>query len=65
MDNKTEKIFWRVGVRDQKRWDFWQWSAEYESLEELMENMLPWIQQNPGRVLQFRKRTAYFSNKGE
>ena len=56
---------WRMGVRDKKNWDKWQWGKEYDSFEELMKACMPWLKANPGRVTKIIVRNAYIPISSE
>lgn len=49
MSHET-KQYWRLGVRDKKNYNLWQWSREYESFEELMQNAMPYLKSHIGAV---------------
>lgn len=53
------KQYWRLGVRDKKNYNVWQWSREYESFEELMQNAMPYLKSHIGAVTKIITRTVY------
>lgn len=57
--NTVEKKAWRMAIRDKKDWARWQFSKEYDSLDELFEASKAWLQEHPGRVIQFQSRTYW------
>lgn len=59
--DKNVKVYWRLGVRDKKNWNYWEWSPEYETFNECVAAYSAWLQQNPGRVIAFSSRTVTFN----
>lgn len=60
METKTvAKQAWRMAVRDKKNWERWQFSKEYDTVDELYQASRAWIESNPGRVIQFQSRTYW------
>lgn len=66
MNEKPQKRQgWRVGVQswttneNGKKVPVWNWSARFNSLEEIQAWMTPWISSNPGCVISYRTETWY------
>lgn len=53
------KQYWRLGVCDKKNYNLWQWSREYESFEELMQNAMPYLKSHVGATTKIITRTVY------
>lgn len=53
------KTMWRMGVRDKKDYNKWQWSREYNTFEDLMAASMPYLKANPGRVIRIITRNVY------
>lgn len=55
---KSVKV-WRVGVQNQKDWRKWSWSKDYNSLDEIIAIMKPWIETHPGCVVRYAQETRF------
>ena len=63
--DKNVKVFWRMGIRDKRQWDHWDWSPEFKSFDECLNAYRAWIAANPRRVIQFVTRTATIPTTGK
>lgn len=56
-ENNTVK-FWRLGIRDAKNWNRWDWSPEYPTLNACFAAYATWLEAHPHAVITFASRTA-------
>jgi hypothetical protein len=66
MNANNTATYWRLGIRDAKNWNHWDWSPEFETFTACFNAYKSWIEQNPRRVITFATRTATIptQNKG-
>lgn len=51
---------WRVRIQDAKNWRVWHasdYNKPYATFNDAYTTMAPWLEANPGRVIQFIKET--------
>lgn len=58
MKNEIKQV-WRMGVRDKKDYNKWQWSREYNSFEELMLHSTPYLKAHVGAVTRIITRNVF------
>lgn len=63
MKNEIKQV-WRMGVRDKKDYNKWQWSREYGSFEELMQKSMPYLKSHVGVVTRIITRNVYIPITG-